>query len=492
MKYMTKGTSAELNSRRAQELEQLDTRRELIALQTYDILDKVNGHSGNPGLLTRYLLESHYKPKAYEGALTYIKEHRYPSYYYQAIENAYLKTKIGEVKHRPIIYEGNKPDGVTDGILVKKFPKNSKDSNILKHKNIWLKKNGGAGGGGLGEEACEYIGTNVTNLIMGKNSPKLRLYEDEDGSISLMSKFIPNFTTLRNIRADIRNEKLKKAKGFANFFVANVITGDYDFHSGNVGIRKDENRNNYIARIDNGRAFSYHIKRDFTLGTRSFVAIPQTATDIKNTMLGISNIYSPEMFQGIDFAGDLYQASANISTSRIRKVIRLSIDNLKAAYGEDFLSNEEIKNQFIQRLGIPVGTTLTKEYIEDRIIENTTRLKAELQEMAMSEMTKIFPSHPMQAINSYIVSKRDDDTIDYNNFFKALKIEAPDFDIHKPNHFNEIAINKQNINFLIAAERVKYQNFLNETNSSHTTHESDISSNRTFDSNSNKSRRTRY
>ena len=81
---MTKGTSAELNSRRAQELEleQLDTRRELIASQTYDILDKVNGHSGNPGLLTRYLLESHYKPEAYEGALTYIKEHRYPSYYY--------------------------------------------------------------------------------------------------------------------------------------------------------------------------------------------------------------------------------------------------------------------------------------------------------------------------------------------------------------------------------------------------------------------------
>ncbi len=479
--YTAPKTIEKLEFSASVEFKQQEVRKELISLQSDDILNTLNMyknmmHNANPGRLTETLTASHYKPEAYEAILDNIKQH-FPLHYYKAVENAYLDEKVGYVKHRPITYQGEKPDGITDGALVKKISKNNRDSNILKHKNTWLKKNGGEDGGYKGEEICEYIGTNLSNLIMGENSPKLRLYRASNGSVSLMSKFIPNFTTLRNIPSRERNERIKKSNGFANFFIANVLIGDYDFHSGNVGIREDKDGNSYIARIDNGRALSYYIKRDFLLNTKSTVTAPRTATDIRNTMLGVSGMYSSNLFQGIDFAADLYQSSSNIDIPRMRKVIRLCLDNLREAYGNDFLNNEDIKKQLTQRLGISEKTPLQEEQIEDVIIENIERLQYELQEMAIIEMAIIFPSHPMDTIGAYIAAKGEDNQVNYDKFFEILKERVIEFDITNPAHFNEQKVNSENLEFIDAINIILYKKYIKDPLSdgdSHTTFESII------------------
>lgn len=100
-------------------------------------------------------------------------------------------------------------------------------------------------------------------------------------------------------------------------------------------------------------------------------------------------IYNKSLFEGVDFACELHQISKAVSEENTRKVIQLSMKNLKKAYGDNFLSNPDIKATLCKRMGIPLTTHLTEKLVENKIVENTLRVKKQLKELALQEALKI-------------------------------------------------------------------------------------------------------
>ncbi len=389
-------------TKRSQEL----AREALLLKQAEHMLTIIEKYADTPIVLEQELKQEKIKPDAMEMVINYIKENNIniPKDSLKIVEDIYLTHTIIPPKARPVIKIGKKPGGLAAGRLVTKVAKNSDDldqSKESKLQNTWMEKSGSNDGGGKGEEVCEYIGTNLVNQVMGKNSPKFRLYKDADGNVKLMSKFIPKFQTIYD-REDNHLPPIDttKAQGFASFFAANILAGDYDVHGGNVGFTTDENGNHHWARIDNGRALSYNTERDFTRGGYGYtnLATPQTVEGFKQTMLSVnstSTTYYPEsLFEGINFACELNTEADKVDINKYSTVIKLSMDNLKIAYGDDFLNIPEINKELKERMGFAASDILTEKVIEDKVIENITKLKAELKEMAKLEFGKALMNIP--------------------------------------------------------------------------------------------------
>lgn len=400
-------------------------RESLIKYQADLIIEQIDGFEGDPGDLIEDLLDySNYKGKRYKpDSFKYVLDnYKFSPQIHEIVLKAYIDSKIGYVKERELDLAGDKPDGITSGGQVRKY-RESNDYNVKKHKTIWLQKSGDSELG-PGENICEYIGTNLINHMMDKTSPKLRLHRDEYGGITLLSKYIEDFETLRDKDPRIARELIRRSENFAKFFAANVLIGDYDIHPGNVGIITKDRQ--YIGRIDNGCALSYNIERSFSGRIKRTLTNLQSVEGFKQTMLSLS-IYSSEMFEGIEFATDLQQAISDINPEEMRQIVDLSIFNLKNAYGQDFLDNYYVAKDLGKRMGI--SPPITEEAITNTIIGNMLELKKELNEFAIAEMRHFFPSYPKKALEECVKLKKENSGfIDYKILLDNIKAAFPKFD----------------------------------------------------------------
>ena len=214
-----------------------------------------------------------------------------------------------------------------------------------------------------------------------------------------------------------------------------VLVADYDIHKQNIGIRTDEKGVQHWARIDNGRALSYNVICNFDQGSLSLGT--QTAENFKETMLSVNKlykkvnkyfitkilslyygsknkdtVYKEDLFKGINFACELNTEADKADTNKFRKVIKLSIANLEKAYGNNFLSIPEINMELKRRMGIDWSAKLTEELIENKVIENITRLRLNLKEMAKYEFHEAIKNIP-NAVNT-------NRTIDYQKVLTHL------------------------------------------------------------------------
>ncbi len=313
------------------------------------------------------------KPLAIEIILEKITEDsRYSREIREIFENSLIEKRIGKVKNRPVKLFSNKDEGVTEGRFVKKDLQNN-ELPSLKHSTTWLEKIGGISGRrNIGEEICEYIGTNLMNQLLDKNSPKIRLYKDNQGNVRLMSKFIQNFIPLESF--DLINEKpFNGALGLTNFFAANILFADYDTNIQNAGIRRDNLGDSHAARIDNGKALSYKkVKRPKDYDSNIFAEHNSNIEPTEDIVIG--NIFRAKVYSGvfdnIDMANELLNLSNSLNINKLRKVIKLSLDNIEEAYGSDILSNPAILQELRERMEFPENITINRQVLENAIIEN--------------------------------------------------------------------------------------------------------------------------
>ena len=390
---MKKKLKTEVDNYEMERQQEID--RELLVDRQSTEITYIILASSNPITLTSELLDLSYKYDAFKISLDSIESAlEYRDFRRIVLENVYLEKKIGVIKERPFEYYGDKEGGVNPGELVTKVKQSNDDVNIKKHKNIWLKKEAT-----IGESVCEYIGSNLINHFMQDNSPKVRLSLEEDESeVFILSKYIHNFSALSSFPKEDRAEVISRAKGFTSFFAYNVLIGDYDVNSGNIGIRRDDDLKDYIAKVDNGESLSYNVNRPIPGQSRLSEDISlKSAQNYKTQMLAsMPLLYKDTMFSGLDFAGELYSFTHDLNLRMIEKIIELSLDNLQYVYGEDVLQNPEVEGELEVRMRL--SPPINAEILKNKIIENIVRLKDNLQEIAVIEMEKIFPMHPNQAI----------------------------------------------------------------------------------------------
>ncbi len=200
---------------------------------------------------------------------------------------------------RPVAYHAKKVEGAHYGRLVKKVPESDIEKlDNQKYRNIWLEKTGHSGEhtSRIEDVFCEYIGTHLMREILGnERAAKLRLYVQND-DIKIMSKFIPDFETIKGSRSYNEREGILAIKGFARFFAANALIADYDLNYGNVGIRTIEGES-FWARIDNDCALSYTVCNN-NIFDKNF------AVNFKKNMVD-SSLYESALFNNFNFACEL-------------------------------------------------------------------------------------------------------------------------------------------------------------------------------------------
>ena len=338
-----------------------------------------------------------FKAEAVKFALEYMEKNssRFSQEMREAISDFFVERSVGTLKERPLEKIAEKTDGINSGRMVSKPPKNQTDVNLLKQNKVWMQKDGIDD---VGEIFCELISTNLSNAMLGANSPKFRIHKDENGNVTVISKFLDDFKTLQDSANDYE-DFAKEAKGFANFFAANALLGDYDVHEGNVGLRIANDGSRHWARIDNGRGLSFNVDVNYRRKKLLKLEQPQTAEGFKASMIRTG--YDEELFKGIDFACELNQAANNIDEKRMRKIIKLSIKNLKEAYGENLLSNHKVKDELQYRMNIPLDTPLTEALIEEKIIENFKRIQMGLKKIAQDQFIEAIKQESRAGSTNY-------------------------------------------------------------------------------------------
>ena len=399
------------------EKQELEAQREEKIVSQADALAKIiDKHKNNPTELHNTLSQNlkSYKADAIELALQRMKTYKLPKETTMVVEKLWHSRRIGEVKiNRGLIGVGAKPGGITEGGLHRKKPKNEQDKNKLKQEKTVLLKNGGKDGGYQGEEVCEYLGTNLgTSIMGGRLSPKFRIHKKvQENKEYVASTFIADFKTADD------GANMSKAKGFARFFTRQFAIANYDIHGGNLGTTTLPNGETYWTAIDDGRALCY-----------KYLDVNQ----FKKFALSIfRNVYSKKMFHGKEFACELNTAANELDPEILRHIIKESMKNLKAAYGDDFLKHPHIKEQFKDRMGLT--GKLTEQMIEDKIIENIEARKIQLKEMAKLEAKRVIKKatlendtatlkymneHMPESISSFIedaIKSKDIATLKYMN-----------------------------------------------------------------------------
>ncbi len=327
------------------------------------------------------------------------------------VEDAYLEAKIGEVKYRDFVKIENKTQGVSQGEFVVKA-KASHDDFSLKHNYKWIRKTSSNSTKNIGEEICEYVGTNLMNYLLEDNSPKIRLLKDPHGNVSLGVKFLNNFKTfascnreeINDIEAKIANRELK---GLANFYLANMILGDYDNNPGNFGFIADERGEVSIARIDHGKIFSYKTikkKSDSEMMDRAFAAgvgIEDFEKEKYNYDYDLNNVEAKvfanrffrnkNMFEGRDFSLEISSIIEKIDIGFMIKIIDRSIQNVKEAYGENIFLDSKVKKTLAERMMLP-ESMINEESFKIAIIDNINQIGEKIQNKAkdniLSDRTK--------------------------------------------------------------------------------------------------------
>ncbi len=356
-----------------QEIEQLKQERQQLVTSQANELIKAIRDGLSPEELQDILERKKLKPEALKIAMDDCKVNGVVVP--EIIEDYYIDRTIVPLKTRPIEFFANKTEGKTRGQIIRKAPRDN--SKGLKYQNNWMNKVGHNDPElAPGMAACEYISTNLLNQIMGENSPKFRLHKIQQGEVTILSKFIPGFVTLSEQKKRAHALDLGEIKGFSNFFAANALIGNADLNRGNVGIRTDDNGNKFFATIDTGVALYYSNFQD-----------EQNKADIqsfKSSLLKMKDIYSESLFHGDNFANELFTTLNDIDLTRTRKIISKSIQNLKEAYGYDFLKNPKVNRLFKARLGMTNEQSLTEESLKNKIVENMISVKEKLLDMSQN------------------------------------------------------------------------------------------------------------
>lgn len=315
------------------------------------------------------------------------------------VEDAFLKAKLGEVKYRGFIKVENKNVGVTQGAFVVKAKDNIADPS-LKYKYKWIKKTSSNSTKNIGEEICEYVGTNIMNYLLEDNSPKIRLLKDPKNNVSLGVKFLDNFKTYESCsRAEILDIEVKienrELKGLARFYLANMILGDYDNNPGNFGFITNDKGEISIARIDHGKIFSYKsIKKesDEAMMQKAFNSELNFEDLIRERYSHDYNLENIEkkifrdhffknnnMFAGSEFNKELDEVMKEINVDFISKIIDRSIKNIKEAYGADIFLDAKVQETLSERLMID-QSAINEETFKTALLDNIDIIGGKIQQ----------------------------------------------------------------------------------------------------------------
>ncbi len=482
-----------------------------------------------------------------------------------------IESRIGDVKERPVVKLEKNTQGMSESLVVKKGLHQSEEKSA-KHDNKWQKKLGTPVDiedqdlfDGKGENVCEYLGTNLANLTlpMDELSPKLRLLREGE-EVFPISKYLPNFKTVQDLKLDAMRDKKPKNRefnlkdkeitGFGNMFATSFLTGDTDPNAGNIGLVNGKK----MARIDFGKALSFNARLNPKLteiddnasefsdtegdinssldGTdeeymsfddgpildfstkksvidddnssvssdeddersstssddsdeRSSVSSEddiadyiydqgeQTAEGYKQDLLTIESngtyLYDKSMFESLDFAGEVAETAAKVNQADIEIVLNKTMSNLKEAYGDDFLSDPEISNCLKKRMDLPTDAELTEEIVKTKIITSMMGAKEQLHNLAVKEISAIFPTHPEEALSAY-AQAREDKGINYNKFIEILKTKGVDFE--NADHFDDKqAKARGNIAFKAALATINISGVVKAVSSSPKTITADLS-----------------
>ncbi len=241
----------------------------------------------------------------------------------------------------------------------------------------------------------------MMRYLLAKNSPKVRIYKDytlnnnvASSDPKLGSSFLKDFTTLRDMNEETKDQLIEHGKGFAKFLAANYICGNYDLNKGNVGAIKDGDEISW-ASIDYGRGLSYHSNMDFNhKGGPILDESLRIIQPIDTFINGMDKkIYPEKLFKGIEFACEISHETIDINDSQLKKVIEKSFEKLKQAHGEDVLSEDKTFNinlNLCGKLGIEKkqALNLKKNDFIDKIIENVQKTKVQLQLLAQEKLEK--------------------------------------------------------------------------------------------------------
>jgi hypothetical protein len=359
------------------------TQKELLIRDQANLIREFLLVTRSPEEINAFLGREKYKSEAIGAVLQEVT----PSPLKDVLELAYLKRKIGGVKNRPLTVISTKNEGSTLGQFVRKTP-SADGVQRLKHKVTWLKKNQDEGQKNIGEEVCEYIGNNLMNHLLGDNSPKVRLHKDpESGKVSIMSRFIPNFSTFSKLGSRDVDAAFMNAEGKTKFFFSNAVLCDYDTNLGNIGTRVDDEGVSHLVRIDNGKALSYNTARHRpdTVDTALDGHREEPVVNIVRDRVFRNQCFKKGGFEGPEFAQELYAICENTDLNTLRNIIRLSLDNIEEAYGPGVLESEAVRHELGLRMNFPAGN-VSRQTLEDAIIANVSELRDGLKTLAVSEL----------------------------------------------------------------------------------------------------------
>ncbi|MCT4635386.1 MAG: hypothetical protein N4A31_03955, partial [Rickettsiales bacterium] len=405
------------------------------------------------------------KADALELALTTMRSapQHFSSNQINSVTSAWDTQRLSSPKiNRSLEKTGSKKIGVSQGGEFRKLPKNEKKNDLKHNKTVLLKESGTLyQPNNQGEQICEYLTMNLAGARGSQFYPKGRLYNHE-GKTLLSSTFIDNFQTIESYTqktGDKTSFKLTKdAKGFGRVFADNALFADFDSQAGNVGLKTLPDGSKHWTRIDYGKGLSYSTTKD--------------AITTKKLMIHLSGrTYSEEMFQGAEFACDLYQATNDIDIDRYKNIIDISFKNLKKAKGDDYLSHPETQDELKSRFSLPEETVVTEELIKETIISNTIRLKEELKEMAkeaakeaIKEAVKnkdikslqLLNQHTPETVNNFIKEAiKDKETKSIKKMLKlSTKLSPSPLKQALNNNEPELAINMVKHGFSLKKEEV--------------------------------------
>lgn len=218
-----------------------------------------------------------------------------------------------------------------------------------------------------GEEICHYIANSISNLMLGKNSLKLRLHKGENNTIKLIPLLSDNY----HLVEDIQELSIKEAKGFASLFATLILIADTNIEQTNCCLRQEHNNTLYWTRIT-GNPLLYK-------------SLPEITLIYKN----ISKLFPQADSSGINFSCELNQFISNIDEKKIRKAITSALNDISETFGSNFIEQTNISKVLIDRLNIPKDETLNVHSIEEHIISNIKKLCKQLNKISEENFINI-------------------------------------------------------------------------------------------------------
>ncbi len=369
------------------------------------------------------------------------------------VSNKYIDVIVGKVKYRKFHKVGNKQYGTTDGSLVRKS--STVNETEVKHLNTWLNKKSRPEARNIGEEICEYIGTNFINYYMGENSPKMRLIVDEDGTVSLASKFIRNFKTFGELD-NIFKQHIEKEqrinpdyiKGQSEFYFANIILADYDnSNPHNYGFRINNNGELYLARIDLGKAFSYkragkktdeeHF-REF-LEREEFIKEKQKEEKeinleaVKSNVFRSRHIKIERLFSSLNFNLNLYKLCQLENKKIAEKIIISCFNNIFQAYGYEVLNNTQVREELYLRMNIPQEGELTPKVLSEHVSTYIENLTKQIEKESIKQCAQILIKEDVDSrsdIEEFFFTLEKSERIIFKEFKEKLMQEIDNLQQH--------------------------------------------------------------